>query len=61
MENKCICCDEIIPEGGQVCIDCENQEKLINKMANDLKSIFKTGAYNYKYIAIKLLEKGWKL
>lgn len=30
-------------------------------MANDLKSIFKTGEYNYKYIAIKLLEKGWKL
>lgn len=24
MENRCICCGEIIPEGRQVCPKCEN-------------------------------------
>ena len=24
MDNKCVCCDEIIPEGRQVCPSCEN-------------------------------------
>lgn len=24
MEERCICCGEIIPEGRQVCINCEN-------------------------------------
>lgn len=23
MEERCICCDEIIPEGRQVCQNCE--------------------------------------
>ena len=23
MENKCICCGKEIPEGRQVCLDCE--------------------------------------
>lgn len=25
MENKCVCCDEVIPEGRQVCPNCEAQ------------------------------------
>ena len=36
MENRCICCGEIIPEGRQVCINCENAVK--NK--SDAKSDF---------------------
>lgn len=33
MENRCICCGEIIPEGRQVCINCEKamEEKLEEK------------------------------
>lgn len=27
-ENKCVCCDEIIPEGRQVCISCERKQKV---------------------------------
>ena len=23
--NRCVCCGEIIPEGRQVCPDCENE------------------------------------
>lgn len=26
MDNKCICCGEIIPEGRQVCWKCEHKE-----------------------------------
>lgn len=25
MENRCVCCGEIIPEGRQVCIRCERE------------------------------------
>lgn len=32
-ENICVCCGEIIPEGRQVCWNCEN-----NIIANSLKS-----------------------
>ena len=23
MENRCVCCGEIIPEGRQICLQCE--------------------------------------
>lgn len=26
MENRCVCCGEIIPEGRQVCLHCEMAE-----------------------------------
>ena len=29
MENRCICCGEVIPEGRQVCWACENHSKKI--------------------------------
>lgn len=29
MENRCVCCGAIIPEGRQVCRECE--EKIMNK------------------------------
>lgn len=32
MENRCICCNEVIPEGMQVCKKCE---KLIKIYANN--------------------------
>lgn len=61
MENRCVCCGEIIFENGRlVCIDCEIERTTINKMANDLKSILKTNNYNYEYIASILFEKGWQ-
>lgn len=35
MNNTCICCGEIIPEGRQVCPNCENQiEEMAQTMAN---------------------------
>lgn len=41
MEDRCVCCGEIIPEGRQVCIRCEimaeTEEDLINlKVAEEL-------------------------
>jgi RNA polymerase subunit RPABC4/transcription elongation factor Spt4 len=27
MDNKCVCCDEIIPEGRLVCPGCESRER----------------------------------
>lgn len=41
MEDRCVCCGEIIPEGRQVCIRCEimaeAEEDLINwKAAEEL-------------------------
>lgn len=27
-ENRCVCCGEIIPEGRQICIICENNALL---------------------------------
>lgn len=32
MENKCVCCGETIPEGRQVCLNCENKSKKMNKI-----------------------------
>ena len=31
MDNRCICCGAIIPEGRQVCLACEQKEKERNK------------------------------
>jgi predicted amidophosphoribosyltransferase len=31
MEDKCICCDNIIPEGRQVCPNCEKDIDSANK------------------------------
>ena len=31
MDNTCICCGEIIPEGRQVCLNCENKEEDIKR------------------------------
>ena len=28
-ENRCVCCDEIIPEGRQVCWSCEHSTKVL--------------------------------
>ena len=38
MDNKCVCCDAIIPEGRQVCPSCENK-KLI--YADDLFAVLR--------------------
>lgn len=41
MENRCICCGEIIPEGRQVCYQCEysiNED--IKIPSNDKVSLF---------------------
>ena len=31
MEDRCICCGDIIPEGRQVCPNCEESVKIKNK------------------------------
>ena len=36
MEDRCVCCGEIIPEGRQVCHTCEN-EKTSRKMGKGIK------------------------
>ena len=28
MENRCVCCDEIIPEGRQICWKCEHKNSI---------------------------------
>lgn len=35
MENRCICCGEIIPEGRQVCIICEEEVENKSKAKSD--------------------------
>lgn len=30
LENRCVCCGEIIPEGRQVCLHCEIIENVID-------------------------------
>ena len=30
MDNRCVCCGEIIPEGRQVCPNCEKGEQMKN-------------------------------
>jgi RNA polymerase subunit RPABC4/transcription elongation factor Spt4 len=36
IDNRCVCCGEIIPEGRQVCPICEN--KVIEEMAKVIKT-----------------------
>lgn len=36
MENKCICCGKEIPEGRQVCPDCEAKKTLIDKVKDNI-------------------------
>ncbi len=37
MVDRCICCGEIIPEGRQVCIDCENSPTKIKERKDKMK------------------------
>ena len=39
MENTCICCGEIIPEGRQVCWNCEQEPMLDNSKSPSEKQI----------------------
>ncbi len=34
MSDKCVICGEIIPEGRQVCPNCESESKNMNKFCN---------------------------
>lgn len=55
-ENKCVCCDEIIPEGRQVCPSCESKVDKTNKEKfNILRSAIIT-AYLDGEIRRELLE-----
>lgn len=38
MEDRCICCGEIIPEGRQVCPSCE--EKANNQSLREIRGLF---------------------
>ena len=42
MENTCVCCDEIIPEGRQVCLSCE--KAILEKSTISVEEAIK--AYN---------------
>lgn len=39
MENKCVCCNEIIPEGRQVCPNCERKEVIMRDTLMTLEDI----------------------
>lgn len=41
MENRCVCCGNIIPEGRQVCPNCEEQQKTGQEQDNK-KTDFKS-------------------
>ena len=43
MEDRCICCGEIIPEGRQVCWTCEKGEKYDKERFWDSRPCFNTG------------------
>ena len=51
MENRCVICGEIIPEGRQVCFACE---KVPEKDAETLKLL--ADAYGYKLVRKKKYE-----
>lgn len=57
-ENKCVCCDEIIPEGRQVCPSCE--KKSITKYKGiDIETIRKIQFENVpsKMVSVVRLEE----
>jgi len=70
MSNTCVCCGEIIPEGGQVCFSCikktESTNKQVKKLEielhranNSLQSVEIHGVY--EALARFLYEKGYRL
>lgn len=37
MEDRCICCGEIIPEGRQICVNCEKEKEIDYDIRNFTK------------------------
>ena len=67
MEDRCVCCGEIIPEGRQICINCENNdelridemdEKKVREAIDFIKTLIAAGNGDERlYTAIEALEK----
>ena len=37
MENRCVCCGAVVPEGRMVCWSCENRQGVSPERTNDMK------------------------
>mgnify|MGYP003416456191 CR=1 FL=1 len=49
MENRCISCGEVIPEGRQVCYSCEkNKQFILQNDKKQLKNIEREKRYDTK-------------
>lgn len=42
MENRCVCCGEIIPEGRMVCPQCENSPAAVDAAKLETKTALQT-------------------
>ena len=55
MENRCISCGEIIPEGRQVCKECD--KKTLDHMTQLLGKVRKVEQYHEKRIYIPRVKE----
>ena len=58
-ENKCVCCGEIIPEGRQVCLNCEYHIAKVGAILQSHNATEEEVAKAYKFL--KTQEKDYEL
>ena len=56
MEDRCICCGEIIPEGRQVCWTCEEGAQM-NKEGYSVVEVLSPCPINWNLTPIKAMER----
>lgn len=50
MENKCVCCNESIPEGRQVCFKCEQAALKTGKIMQSNKASAEEVEQAYRFL-----------
>lgn len=55
MDNKCVCCNTIIPEGRQVCPNCENGSEIIQNKKKYIRDCFRNYLNNKKQLESLLM------
>lgn len=58
MADRCICCGEIIPEGRQVCLSCEEEISKPNQPHKEIAS-HKGLLYHLEYLLTSRKERLW--
>ena len=58
-EDRCVCCGEVIPEGRQVCLNCENRMTKVGAILQSRNATEEevTKAYNF----LETQEKDYEL